>query len=66
MGRSLAILLLMGAIGVVVRAGHKCVWVHGTVKCNKDPVKHANVEIRVYDKDGIGPLQVIDPDDLMG
>jgi len=25
-----------------------------------------NVEVRVYDKDGIGPLQIIDPDDLMG
>lgn len=25
-----------------------------------------NVEVRAYDKDGIGVLQMIDPDDLMG
>ena len=44
----------------------RCVWVHGAVKCRKDPSKQMNVEVRVYDKDGISLAQLLDPDDLMG
>ncbi|VDK79978.1 unnamed protein product [Litomosoides sigmodontis] len=47
-------------------AGHKCVWVHGTVRCHKDPSKNLNVEVRVYDRDGLSIAKIIDPDDLMG
>ncbi|EFO22865.2 hypothetical protein LOAG_05621 [Loa loa] len=47
-------------------AEHKCVWVHGTVRCHKDPSKNLNVEIRVYDRDGLSIAKIIDPDDLMG
>lgn len=47
-------------------AGHKCVWVHGTVRCLKDPSKNLNVEVRVYDRDGLSFAKIIDPDDLMG
>lgn len=47
-------------------AEHKCVWVHGTVHCHKDPSKNLNVEVRVYDRDGISFIKIIDPDDLMG
>ncbi|MFH4976199.1 hypothetical protein AB6A40_002908 [Gnathostoma spinigerum] len=49
-----------------VDAGHKCVWIHGTVNCRNNPEKNLNVEIRVYDRDGRGFLSLIDPDDLMG
>ncbi|CAG9536033.1 unnamed protein product [Cercopithifilaria johnstoni] len=47
-------------------AGHKCVWIHGTVHCHKDPAKNLNVEVRVYDRDGLSIAKIIDPDDLMG
>ncbi|KAH7708906.1 Transthyretin-like family protein [Aphelenchoides avenae] len=47
-------------------ASQNCVQVHGGVKCKKDPAKHANVEIRVYDRDGVSLFKLIDPDDLMG
>uniref|UniRef100_A0A914ZGR7 Uncharacterized protein n=1 Tax=Parascaris univalens TaxID=6257 RepID=A0A914ZGR7_PARUN len=47
-------------------AGHKCVWVHGIVRCNKDPSRNLNVEIRAYDRDGISIAKLVDPDDLMG
>ncbi|VDN03764.1 unnamed protein product [Thelazia callipaeda] len=47
-------------------AGHKCVWVHGKVDCHKDPSKNLNVEVRVYDRDGLSLAKIIDPDDLMG
>lgn len=60
------LVLLLSMMIVIVNAGHKCVWVEGTVKCAKDPSKQANVEIRVYDSDGEGILKIIDPDDLMG
>jgi len=60
------VMVLLCSFVMVVKSGHKCVWVEGTVKCAKDPSKQANVEIRVYDSDGEGILKVIDPDDLMG
>ena len=47
-------------------AAHKCVWVRGAVRCNKNPAKQVNVEVRVYDRDGVSLFQMIDPDDLMG
>ncbi|VIO86733.1 Uncharacterized protein BM_BM5796 [Brugia malayi] len=47
-------------------AGHKCVWIHGTVRCHKDPSRNLNVEVRVYDRDGLSVAKIIDPDDLMG
>ncbi|CAP24305.2 Protein CBR-TTR-53 [Caenorhabditis briggsae] len=47
-------------------AGRECVWVLGKVECQSDPTKNLNVEVRVWDRDGPGPLQMIDPDDLMG
>uniref|UniRef100_A0A0R3RVY3 Transthyretin-like family protein n=1 Tax=Elaeophora elaphi TaxID=1147741 RepID=A0A0R3RVY3_9BILA len=47
-------------------AEHKCVWVHGIVRCQKDPAKNLNVEVRVYDRDGLSIAKIIDPDDLMG
>ncbi|TMS39738.1 hypothetical protein L596_006219 [Steinernema carpocapsae] len=50
----------------LAQAAHKCVWVHGRVKCNKDPKKEVNVEVRVYDKDSFSFLKIVDPDDLMG
>ncbi|CAD5228659.1 unnamed protein product [Bursaphelenchus xylophilus] len=60
----LAILLLN--LILISEAAHKCVWVTGVLKCRKNPRNHANVEVRVYDKDGISILQAIDPDDIMG
>lgn len=60
---SLVVLLVTIA---AVEATHKCVWVRGIMRCNKDPSKHFNVEIRVYDQDGFSIFQMIDPDDLMG
>lgn len=54
------------AIVIGVKAGHKCVWVHGVVRCNKDPSRNLNVEVRAYDRDGISIAKLIDPDDLMG
>ncbi|KHN77324.1 Transthyretin-like protein 15 [Toxocara canis] len=56
--------ILIALLGV--EAGHKCVWVHGAVRCNKDPSRNLNVEIRAYDKDGLSIAKLIDPDDLMG
>jgi hypothetical protein len=50
----------------IASATHKCVWVTGVLKCNKNEKNQMNVEVRAYDKDGIGILQAIDPDDLMG
>lgn len=47
-------------------AEHKCVWVHGAVRCHKDPSRNLNVEVRVYDRDGLSLAKLIDPDDLMG
>ncbi|KAL3982314.1 Transthyretin-like family protein [Acanthocheilonema viteae] len=47
-------------------AGHKCVWVHGHVRCHHDPSKNFNVEVRVYDRDGLSIAQLFDWDDLMG
>jgi len=51
---------------LAVQATRKCAWVRGIVRCNRDPSKQMNVEVRLYDRDGIGPLKVFDPDDLMG
>uniref|UniRef100_A0A7E4UPP5 Transthyretin-like family protein n=1 Tax=Panagrellus redivivus TaxID=6233 RepID=A0A7E4UPP5_PANRE len=61
-----ACLLVLIAFATVAEATHKCVWVRGVTRCNKDHSKHFNVEVRVYDKDGISLFQMIDPDDLMG
>lgn len=61
---AVAITFIAALMGV--EAGHKCVWVHGTVRCHKNPSRNLNVEIRVYDKDGISIAKLIDPDDLMG
>ncbi|MCP9265921.1 Bifunctional 3'-phosphoadenosine 5'-phosphosulfate synthase 2 [Dirofilaria immitis] len=47
-------------------AEHKCVWVHGTVRCHRDPSRNLNVEVRVYDRDGLSIAKIVDPDDLMG
>ncbi|VDD86239.1 unnamed protein product [Enterobius vermicularis] len=66
MTRPLIIVLFTVFTCPVIFAGHKCVWVHGFVKCQKDPEKQLNVEVRVYDRDGISVAQVVDPDDLMG
>jgi hypothetical protein len=60
------IVLLLVTFAIVADATHKCVWVRGILRCNKDQSKHYNVEVRVYDKDGISILQLLDPDDLMG
>uniref|UniRef100_A0A914E3Y7 Uncharacterized protein n=1 Tax=Acrobeloides nanus TaxID=290746 RepID=A0A914E3Y7_9BILA len=57
-------LLLLNFLGT--KAAHKCVWVRGVLRCNKNPTKHFNVEVRVWDKDGVSIFQAIDPDDLMG
>uniref|UniRef100_A0A914Z0D7 Uncharacterized protein n=1 Tax=Panagrolaimus superbus TaxID=310955 RepID=A0A914Z0D7_9BILA len=57
---------LLVSFAFVADATHKCVWVRGILRCNKDQSKHYNVEVRVYDRDGISILQLIDPDDLMG
>ncbi|KAE9556243.1 hypothetical protein FO519_000582 [Halicephalobus sp. NKZ332] len=51
---------------IAVEATHKCVWVRGILRCNKDPSKNFNIEVRVYDRDGISLFQMFDPDDLMG
>uniref|UniRef100_A0A1I7YE46 Transthyretin-like family protein n=1 Tax=Steinernema glaseri TaxID=37863 RepID=A0A1I7YE46_9BILA len=58
--------LLLVSLLHLAQAGHKCVWVHGRVKCNKDPSKETNVEVRVYDRDSFSFMKIIDPDDLMG
>uniref|UniRef100_A0A8R1I343 Transthyretin-like protein 52 n=2 Tax=Caenorhabditis japonica TaxID=281687 RepID=A0A8R1I343_CAEJA len=58
--------LLCVSLFSVSLAGRECVWVLGKVECQRDPTKNLNVEIRVWDRDGPGPLQLIDPDDLMG
>ncbi|KAI6212059.1 hypothetical protein M3Y96_00500100 [Aphelenchoides besseyi] len=47
-------------------ATHKCVWVTGVLRCNRNEKNHMNVEVRVYDKDGFSIFQAIDPDDQMG
>jgi len=60
----LAIVLFVDVIDV--DAAHRCVWVTGVLRCNKDEKKQMNVEVRVYDKDGFSVFQAIDPDDLMG
>ncbi|CAI4227789.1 unnamed protein product [Auanema sp. JU1783] len=58
--------LLLCVFFAVAYAGHECVWIIGKVDCENDPSKNLNVEIRVYDRDGVGPFRLIDPDDLMG
>ncbi len=50
----------------LVESAHKCVLVRGALRCRKNASKHFNVEVRVYDRDGISFLKMIDPDDLMG
>ena len=60
------IVFLLVSFAIVAEATHKCVWVRGILRCNKDQSKHYNVEVRVYDRDGISILQLLDPDDLMG
>uniref|UniRef100_A0AC34QEB8 Uncharacterized protein n=1 Tax=Panagrolaimus sp. JU765 TaxID=591449 RepID=A0AC34QEB8_9BILA len=62
----ISLVLFMFSLAICAHATHKCVWVRGILRCNKDPSKHFNVEVRVYDKDGISLFQMIDPDDLMG
>ncbi|KAI1732882.1 transthyretin-like family domain-containing protein [Ditylenchus destructor] len=49
-----------------IEATHKCVWIRGVVRCNRNPAKQLNVEVRVYDRDGLSIFKVLDPDDLMG
>lgn len=51
---------------VAVDATHKCVWVTGILRCNRNEKAQMNVEVRGYDKDGFGPFAMVDPDDLMG
>lgn len=60
------VLIGLSALPAAVLAGRECVWVLGQVNCTTDKTKNLNVEIRVWDRDGVGPLQMIDPDDLMG
>lgn len=59
-------IFVVAALIMSANASQNCVQVHGGVKCKKDPAKHANVEIRVYDRDGVSLFKLIDPDDLMG
>jgi hypothetical protein len=66
MALNLLTLALFGILVTFATATHKCVWVTGVLKCNKDAKNHMNVEVRAYDKDGIGILQALDPDDMMG
>uniref|UniRef100_A0A914I7Q3 Uncharacterized protein n=1 Tax=Globodera rostochiensis TaxID=31243 RepID=A0A914I7Q3_GLORO len=58
--------LLIFCCVATVTATSKCVWVRGALQCHRDPSKHQNVEVRVIDRDGWGPLKVLDPDDMMG
>jgi hypothetical protein len=58
--------LLLAVFVVGSFATHKCVWVRGVVRCNKNSAKQTNVEVRVYDRDGVSLFQMFDPDDLMG
>ncbi|PAV91754.1 hypothetical protein WR25_09257 [Diploscapter pachys] len=62
----LLVFLAISLLPAVVLAGRDCVWILGKVECEKDPSKNLNVEIRVLDRDGYGPLTLVDPDDLMG
>jgi hypothetical protein len=50
---------------IEIEASSKCVEATGVMRCHKDPEKHANVKIYLMDRDGIGILQRIDPDDKM-
>lgn len=53
---------------LLVSADYACVKVTGRLQCDRDPSKHANVEVRLYDGDGLlfGLLPFLDPDDFMG
>lgn len=42
--------VLVGLAALYVEATHKCVWVTGILRCNKNEKNHMNVEVRVYDK----------------
>lgn len=64
--QKLCLLLLLTVSLPILEAAHKCVWVTGVLKCRKNARNHANVEVRVYDKDGVSIFQAIDPDDIMG
>jgi hypothetical protein len=52
----------------LVAADSACVNVKGQVRCERDPLKHARVEVRLYDADGLffGLFKALDPDDVMG
>ncbi|RCN52385.1 Transthyretin-like family protein [Ancylostoma caninum] len=58
--------LLLSFVIPLSLAGKDCVWILGRVKCEHDPTKNLNVEVRVWDRDSFGPFKLIDPDDLMG
>jgi len=59
-------LIALACLVDIAESAHKCVWIRGVLKCKKDENKHFNVEVRVYDRDGMSFLKVLDPDDLMG
>jgi hypothetical protein len=52
----------------LVTADTACVWAKGQVRCERDPLKHARVEVRLYDNDGLffSLFKWADPDDHMG
>ena len=43
-------LVLISLVVLYVEATHKCVWVTGILRCNKNEKNHMNVEVRAYDK----------------
>jgi hypothetical protein len=58
-------LLSFTVLFVQAESSTKCVSAAGIMRCKKDPSKHFNVAVYLMDRDGIGLLQWLDPDDLM-
>uniref|UniRef100_A0A5S6Q339 Transthyretin-like family protein n=1 Tax=Trichuris muris TaxID=70415 RepID=A0A5S6Q339_TRIMR len=65
MAKVLFFLCLCWWIGFI-ECAQKCVEAKGKLYCRSNPLSVSNAEVRLYDKDGTGILQALDPDDLMG
>ncbi|CDW55058.1 DUF290 domain containing protein [Trichuris trichiura] len=50
----------------LIQCAQKCVEATGKLYCRRNPAALTTAEVRLYDRDGRGLLQVFDPDDLMG
>ena len=64
--RSVLLLLAVVLYFEPINGASKCVWSYGQLSCKRNPKAVANVDIYLWDRDGLGIFQYIDPNDIMG